>query len=72
MRRHHTTFDPDVVVFRGNARQIMLLSEAARAAGVFEEATTMGRPACAILPLDVIVSTKEELETFHRQRAATL
>ena len=28
----------------------MLLSEAARAAGAFAEATTMGRPACAALP----------------------
>ena len=44
------TFDADVVVFRGNAMQIMLLSEAARAAGAFESATTMGRPACAMLP----------------------
>lgn len=44
------TFDPDVVVFRGNARQIMLLSEAARAAGAFEGGTAMGRPACAMLP----------------------
>jgi uncharacterized protein (DUF169 family) len=44
------SFEPDVVVFRGNARQIMLLSEAARAAGVFESSTAMGRPACAMLP----------------------
>jgi uncharacterized protein (DUF169 family) len=44
------TFDPDVVVFRGNARQMMLLSEAARAAGAFEGGTAMGRPACAMLP----------------------
>ena len=29
------TFTPDVVVFRGNARQLMLLSEAARSAGIF-------------------------------------
>jgi uncharacterized protein (DUF169 family) len=43
-------FSADVVVFRGNARQIMLLSEAARAVGVFEASTTMGRPACAMLP----------------------
>ena len=42
-------FDPDVVIFRGNARQIMLLSEAARAAGVFAGAV-MGRPACAMVP----------------------
>jgi uncharacterized protein (DUF169 family) len=44
------TFAPDAVVFRGNPRQIMLLSEAARAAGVFDTATVMGRPACAMLP----------------------
>jgi uncharacterized protein (DUF169 family) len=45
-----SAFEPDVVVFRGNARQIMLVSEAARAAGVFESAAAMGRPACAMLP----------------------
>jgi uncharacterized protein (DUF169 family) len=44
------TFPADVVVFRGNVRQIMVLSEAARAAGVFETSTTMGRPACAMVP----------------------
>ena len=44
------TFDPDAVIFRGNVRQIMLLSEAARAAGVFDTAAVMGRPACAMLP----------------------
>ena len=44
------TFDPDVVIFRGNARQIMLLSEAARAAGVFAAGAVMGRPACAMVP----------------------
>ena len=44
------TFDPDAVIFRGNPRQIMLLSEAARAAGVFDTAAVMGRPACAMLP----------------------
>ena len=43
-------FDPDVVIFRGNARQIMLVSEAARAAGIFESAAAMGRPACAMIP----------------------
>ena len=46
-------FPADVVVFRGNVRQIMLLSEAARAAGAFEASTTMGRPACAMLPAAV-------------------
>ena len=44
------TFDPDVVIFSGNARQIMLLSEAARAAGVFAAGAVMGRPACAMVP----------------------
>ena len=44
------SFDPEVVIFRGNARQIMLVSEAARAAGIFESAEAMGRPACAMIP----------------------
>jgi uncharacterized protein (DUF169 family) len=44
------TFNPEVVIFRGNARQIMLVSEAARAAGIFESAAAMGRPACAMIP----------------------
>jgi uncharacterized protein (DUF169 family) len=43
-------FTPDVVIFRGNAKQIMLISEAARAAGAFDRGTTMGRPACAMIP----------------------
>ena len=44
------SFDPEVVVFRGNSRQIMLISEAARAAGIFESGAAMGRPACAVIP----------------------
>ena len=44
------TFVPDVVIFRGNARQIMLVSEAARAAGVGDATPVMGRPACAMIP----------------------
>jgi len=44
------TFTPDVVVFRGNARQLMLVSEAARSAGVFGSGDILGRPACAMLP----------------------
>ena len=47
------TFEPDVVIFRGNARQIMLLSEAARRAGVFETGTVLGRPACSMLPQSI-------------------
>jgi uncharacterized protein (DUF169 family) len=46
------TFTPDVVVFRGNARQLMLVSEAARSAGIFGagDGSILGRPACAMLP----------------------
>jgi uncharacterized protein (DUF169 family) len=44
------TFAPDVVVIRGNPRQLMLVSEAARAAGAFDGADIMGRPACAMIP----------------------
>jgi uncharacterized protein (DUF169 family) len=36
--------EPDVVIIAGNARQVMLLAEAAGAAGL------MGRPTCAALP----------------------
>ena len=41
---------PDVVIVRGRARQIMLVAEAARAAGLASEAAAMGRPACAMIP----------------------
>ena len=104
---------PDVVLVRGNARQLMLVSEAARSAGAFEGADIMGRPACAMIPhaidtqsavasfgcignrvytgahdteayfaipglllgaveekLAVIVRANQELEKFHRGRAA--
>jgi uncharacterized protein (DUF169 family) len=108
-------FDPEVVIFRGNVRQIMLVSEAARAAGIFESAAAMGRPACAMLPqaagsqsavasvgcignrvytelgddemyfavpgtnlprvleqLDIMLNANAALESFHRERAASL
>jgi uncharacterized protein (DUF169 family) len=39
----------DVVIVRGNAKQVMLLTEAAQAAGV-GGAGMMGRPTCAALP----------------------
>ncbi len=104
---------PDVGLVRGNARQLMLLGEAAQAAGVAGTGATMGRPTCAVLPeainsvrtaasfgcagnrvytdagendayfaipgsklgpveasLAVIVRANEELERFHRARAA--
>jgi uncharacterized protein (DUF169 family) len=41
---------PDVVLVRGNARQLMLLSEAAQSAGVCGAGPAMGRPTCAVLP----------------------
>lgn len=41
---------PDVVLVRGNARQLMLLAEAAQAAGIAGDGATMGRPTCAVLP----------------------
>jgi uncharacterized protein (DUF169 family) len=43
-------FEPDVVLVCGNARQVMLLSEAAQAAGAGAESGLMGRPTCAALP----------------------
>jgi uncharacterized protein (DUF169 family) len=45
-----TPLDPDVVIVRGNARQIMLVAEAARAAGVGHDGPTLGRPACSMIP----------------------
>lgn len=44
------TFPADVVIFRGNARQVMLIAEAARAAGALGSGSVMGRPACAMIP----------------------
>lgn len=43
-------FEPDVVLVACDARQAMLLAEAARAAGVGEAARAMLRPTCALLP----------------------
>jgi uncharacterized protein (DUF169 family) len=42
--------EPDVVLVRGNAKQVMLLAEAAGAAGVGAESGLMGRPTCAAVP----------------------
>jgi uncharacterized protein (DUF169 family) len=41
---------PDVVLVRGKASQLMVLVEAAQAAGVSPDAPAMGRPTCAALP----------------------
>jgi uncharacterized protein (DUF169 family) len=43
-------FDPDVVIVRGNAKQMMLLSEAINVAGVGGNSGIMGRPTCAMIP----------------------
>ena len=43
-------FEPDLVIVRGNARQIMLLSESATASNIAPTAAAMGRPACAMIP----------------------
>jgi uncharacterized protein (DUF169 family) len=104
---------PDLVLVRGTARQLMLLAEAAQAAGVAGTGATMGRPTCAVIPeainsahtaasfgcvgnrvytgadetdayfaipgarlaaveqkLSTIVHANQELEKFHRGRAA--
>ncbi|MCI0460988.1 MAG: DUF169 domain-containing protein [Gemmataceae bacterium] len=42
--------EPDVVLVRGNAKQVMLLAEAAHAAGVSAASGLMGRPTCAAIP----------------------
>ena len=48
--------DPAVVIVRGNAKQIMLVAEAARAVGIGDQGAAMGRPACAMIPHAMQVS----------------
>ena len=43
-------FEPDVILVCGNAKQMMLLAEAAHAAGVACETSMAGRPTCAAIP----------------------
>jgi uncharacterized protein (DUF169 family) len=43
-------FEADVVIVRGTAKQLMLLAEAAQAAGIAAGGATMGRPTCSVLP----------------------
>ncbi len=45
-----TPGDPDVVIIRGNAKQMMLLAEVANAAGASSSSGIMGRPTCAMIP----------------------
>jgi uncharacterized protein (DUF169 family) len=44
------SFEPDVILVFGNPRQVMLLAEAAQAAGVGSATALMGRPTCAAIP----------------------
>ena len=44
------TGTPDVVIISGPPRQMMLLMEAATAAGIGTENGVMGRPTCAVIP----------------------
>jgi uncharacterized protein (DUF169 family) len=46
----NTRLAADVVLVRGNAQQLMLLTEAAQLAGVQGSLAPMGRPTCAVLP----------------------
>ena len=50
-------FDADVVLVRGNAKQMMLLAEAANAAGISSGNGIMGRPTCAMIP--AVIKTQQ-------------
>jgi uncharacterized protein (DUF169 family) len=43
-------FEPDVVIVRGNPKQMMLLAEAAIAAGISASAGIVSRPTCSVVP----------------------
>jgi uncharacterized protein (DUF169 family) len=43
-------FEPDAILVSGNAKQMMLLAEAAHAAGIASDTSMVGRPTCAIIP----------------------
>ena len=59
--------DPDVVLVRGDARQIMLVAEAARAAGIGHDGAAMGRPACAMIPAGHEHGPRQHEPRLHRQ-----
>ena len=46
----NSSFEPDVVLVCGTAKQMMLLAEAAHSAGVACQTTMVGRPTCAAIP----------------------
>ena len=43
-------FEPDAILVTGNAKQIMLLAEAARGVGIASDTSMVGRPTCAAIP----------------------
>lgn len=45
-----TPVPPDVVLVRGNSKQLMLLAEAVHAIGAAHDASAMLRPTCAVIP----------------------
>lgn len=47
----NATQRPDLVLIHGTPRQIMLVAEAAIAAGIEQKHATMLRPACAVIPV---------------------
>ena len=44
------SFEPDVVLIAGTAKQMMVLWEAMHAAGITGQSSLMGRPTCAAIP----------------------
>jgi uncharacterized protein (DUF169 family) len=44
------SFEPDAILVSGNAKQMMLLAEAAHAAGIASDTSMVGRPTCAAIP----------------------
>jgi len=43
--------DPDMILLRGNPKQIMLVAEAIHAAGISQDVAAKLRPTCAIVPV---------------------
>lgn len=50
-------FPPEVVLVRGNSKQVMLLSEAINATAPAHDSQMMGRPTCALIP-EVLKSSR--------------
>ena len=60
---------PDVVLVRGNARQLMLLAEAAEHAGIAGAAPAMGRPdVCAAAAIDQLRTHRRQLRLRRQSR----